>query len=81
MFISFSKLVFKTLTIPYKEKADIPVAVDRNSDDEQHGQNDRRDDDVERRFALTLVLHRANHPLSLPKFDLRMSTDRGRILL
>lgn len=52
----------------------LPVAVDRDRNDEQHGHNDSRDDDVEWQLILLLVLHRAHHPLPVPKLDLWINT-------
>lgn len=65
-----------TLTVTVELKKRSPVAVDGDGDDEQHGHDDSRDDDVEGQIILSLVLHRADHPLSFPKFDLWINTER-----
>ena len=48
----------------------LPVAVDGDEDDEQHGDDDSRDDDEERNLIIALVVHRAHHPLAIPKLNL-----------
>lgn len=55
----------------------VPVAVDRDGDDEHHGHNDSRDDDVERQVVLRLVLDRTNHPLPFPELDLWVNREKG----
>lgn len=42
---------------PTHQRSDLPVAVDGDSDDEQHGHDDSRDDDVERQIIFLLILH------------------------
>lgn len=51
----------------------LPVAVDGDGDDEQHGHDDGGDDDVERQIVLLLILYQAHHPLAFAKLDLCMN--------
>lgn len=48
----------------------VPVAVDGDGDDEQHGHDDGGNDDVEGHLILPLVVDRAHHPLPVPELDL-----------
>lgn len=66
---------------PTHQRSDLPVAVDGDSDDEQHGHDDSRDDDVERQIIFLLVLHRAHHPLPFPKLDLWINTQRENCII
>lgn len=59
-------------------KLQSPVAVHRYSDDEQHGYNDRRDDDVERQIILSFVLNWAGLKFRFPKLDLE--TEQHQVL-
>lgn len=70
-------LPFSTVIQQLKQLS-LPVTVDGDADDEQHGNNDGGDDDVERQIILLLVLHRAHNPLAFAKLDLCVNAERKR---
>lgn len=48
----------------------LPIAVHRHNNKQQHGQDHRWDDDVQRNLVLLLVAHGAHVPLSMAKLYL-----------
>lgn len=49
----------------------LPVAIDRHCNEEHHGNQDSRNDDVKRNLVFPLKANRANIPLSVSEFDLK----------
>lgn len=56
----------------------LPVAVDGDDDDKQHGHDDSGDDDVERQIVRLFVPHRAHDPLAFAKLDLYTNAEWKR---
>lgn len=59
------------------ERVWLPVAHDRDGDDQQHRDDNRRDDDrIQFHLVLPLVVHRADQPLAITELNLRWEAKR-----
>lgn len=56
----------------------LPVAIDRRCNEEDHGNEDSRNDDVKRNLVFPLKAYRADFPLAFSEFDLKKTRNFER---
>lgn len=56
----------------------LPVAIDRHCNEEHHGNEDSRNDDVKRNLVFPLKANRADIPLSVAEYDLKKTRNIER---
>lgn len=56
----------------------LPVAIDRHHNEEYHGNEDSRNDDVKRNLIFSLKANRADFPLSFSEYDLKKTRNVER---